>query len=125
MIDLIPGLPEPVVGLHATGQVTREDYDTVAVPAIREMATAHDRIRLLYVLGDDVDGFTAGAMWEDTRVGVGHLGSWERIAVVTDADWMRHAVRLLGWMLPGEVRGFHGDLEAATSWVTEGLEPAA
>lgn len=35
-------------------------------------------------------GIDAGAAWEDTKIGVEHLTRWERIAVVTDFDWMKH-----------------------------------
>jgi hypothetical protein len=61
-------------------------------------------------------------VWEDTKLGAGSLRSWERIAVVTDAEWIQHGVKAFGWMIPGEVRVFPGrDLDEATAWVTEGL----
>jgi hypothetical protein len=56
MIELIEGLPEPVVRLRATGKVTQEDYHETVLPAVRAMLESRDRIRLLYVVGDDFDG---------------------------------------------------------------------
>ena len=41
-----------------------------------------------------------GAVFEDMRVGFGHLGQWARIAVVTDIDWIKHAVDLFKLLLP-------------------------
>jgi SpoIIAA-like len=38
-------------------------------------------------------------------VGLKHRSSWERLAVVTDKDWMRHGIAAFGWLIPGEVRG--------------------
>ena len=122
MIEMIEGLPAPVVGMRADGELTKEDYEDAVIPAVRAMLDAHDRVRLLDVLGDDFDGYSIGAMWEDTKLGVGHLRSWERIACVTDADWVENAVRAFGWMIPGEVRAFDDDDEdAARAWITEGL----
>ena len=34
MLELIEDLPDGVVGLTAIGEVTAEDYETVAMPAI-------------------------------------------------------------------------------------------
>jgi hypothetical protein len=36
---------------------------------------------------------------------------------VTDVDWVRRAVELLGWMTPGELRLFaHEELDEAKAW---------
>jgi len=122
MIEMIEGLPAPVVGVRAAGKLTKQDYEDAVIPAVQAMLDAHDRVRLLYVLGDDFDGYSIGAMWEDTKLGVEHLRSWERIACVTDADWVDNAVKAFGWMIPGEVRAFDDDDEdEARAWITEGL----
>jgi hypothetical protein len=73
---------------------------------------------LLYVLGEEFSGITAGAIWDDTRVGFAHITRWEKIAVVTDTDWLRHAVDIFGYLIPGEVKGFTtAELPAARAWV--------
>jgi hypothetical protein len=36
------------------------------------------------------------------QIGIEHLRSWKRIALVTDIGWMAHATDLFGWMTPGE-----------------------
>ena len=80
---------------------------------------AGSRVRLLYVLGHDFPDYTAGAAWEDAKLGLGHLRAWERIAIVGDADWLRHAIHGLGWIMPGEVKIFGTDeLDSAREWVT-------
>ncbi len=103
-------------------KVEKSDYERTVIPAVRAMLDAHDRVRLLYVLGDDFDGYSIAAMWEDTKLGVSNVRSWERIACVTDADWVETAVKAFGWMIPGEVRAFDDDdLDQARAWITEGL----
>jgi SpoIIAA-like len=75
-------------------------------------------VRLLYVFGHDSPDYTTGAAWEDAKLGLGDLRSWERIAVVGDVNWLRHAIHGLGWLMPGEIKVFRGDeLDRARDWV--------
>jgi hypothetical protein len=116
MLSLIEGLPEAVVGVEAHGKVTAEDYEQVLRPAVD---AGGGKVRLLYVLGHDFPDYTAGAAWEDAKLGLGHMRSWERIAIVSDADWLRHAIHGLGWLMPGEVRIFGlAELDDARGWVS-------
>jgi hypothetical protein len=119
MIEMIPALPDNVVGFVAKGEVTRDDYHDRIVPAIEDALATHDKIRLLYVLGAEFTGFSGGAMWEDGKLGLGHLGSWERIAFVAKEAWVRHAVNAFGYLIPGEVKVFDlADEADAAAWVT-------
>jgi hypothetical protein len=118
MIQTIEGFPENVVALSASGEVTANDYKDVLVPTLEAALKAHDKIRLLYVLGPSFDGYSAGAAWEDAKVGMKHMTHFERIAVVTDVDWLAKVVRAFGFAMPGEVRVFAGSEEqAARSWI--------
>jgi hypothetical protein len=78
----------------------------------------HDKLRLYYELGPEFMGLDAGAMWEDFKVGVGHLSRWERAAVVTDVEWMRHAVNAFRFLMPGQMRVFPtADAAEARAWI--------
>ena len=126
MLTLIEDLPEGVVGVEAHGKVTAEEYDEVLVPAVEAARAKDGRVRLLYVLGHSLPDYTAGAAWEDTKLGLGHLGSWERIAIVGDVDWLHHAVHGLGWLMPGEIKVFRlAELDAAREWVASILPDQA
>ena len=121
MLTIISDLPPTVVGVEAHEEVTAQDYESVLVPAVEaaQQASSDGRVRVLYVLGADFPDFTARAAWEDTKLGLGHLRHWERIAVVGDAEWLGRAIHLLGWTMPGEVRVFASqDLDHAREWVT-------
>jgi hypothetical protein len=118
-IEMIPALPDNVVGVIAKGKVQRSDYESTIDPAVEEAVSHFDKIRLLYVLGDDFEGFSAGAAWEDGELGIKHLTRFEKIAVVTDKDWIGHAVNLFGYLMPGKVKVFSVAEEAdASEWVT-------
>ncbi|WP_275410843.1 STAS/SEC14 domain-containing protein [Paractinoplanes rishiriensis] len=50
--------------------------------------------------------------------------AFEAVAVVSDEDWLRPAVKALSLLLPGEAKAFAvRDLTAAKAWLAEGLDP--
>ena len=91
MIEQLQGFPGDVVGFACKGFVTRRDYEDVLVPAVERALKTHDKLRLYYEIDPEFTGIEPGAMWEDFKVGVEHLLRWERIAVVTDIDWIAHS----------------------------------
>ena len=120
MIRLIDGLPESVLGIEAVGRVEASDYETVLDPAVEAHLERNDKLRLLYVLGEEFEGYAPGAALEDAKLGIGKWSSWERVAVVTDRDWLHDALKMLGWMFPGDARAFHlAEREEAIAWVSE------
>ena len=120
MLELIDGLPDHVIGVRAIGEVTDDDYEDVLVPAVDQRRSRHDKIRLLYVLGEEYTGYEADAMWEDAKLGMRTATAYDRIAVVTDATWMRRAMSAFGWLMPGEVRVFGvASLDDATAWISD------
>lgn len=115
MITQLDDMPAGVIGFEATGKLTAEDYRDVVIPAVTAAAKLGE-VRFLIVMRD-FDGFTASALWQDLKVGVEHLTSWKRIALVTDIDWMTHLTSLFGWMTPGDVKTFPiASRTAAIDW---------
>jgi hypothetical protein len=118
MIKLLPNLPSKVVGIVASGRVTAGDYESVVFPAIESKVKEHAKIRILYQIGPEFSGFTAGAMWDDAKVGLAHLSAWEKIAVVTDVDWIRAAVGIFRFVIPCPVKMFsNGQFAEARDWI--------
>ena len=120
MLERMQGLPDDILGFEAKGEITGDDYESVLIPAVEKMTAQYKKVRFLYYLGDDFLGFTAKAMWDDAKVGLQHLTSWERIAVVTDVDWIRTAIKAFGFVMPGHVRVFgNNGLMEARQWLSE------
>ena len=120
MITLLSNLPDNIIGLNATGRETGEDYSQVLVPAVEAALERHDKIRPIYELDDEFTGFTPDAIWEDTKLGLGHLGAWEKIALVTDIGWIANAANVFKFLIPGEVRVFPlADRQLAQQWIAD------
>ena len=106
MFTPIDGFPDEVAAVRGTGLVAAEDYRTVLEPEIARASAGGRKVRLLMELGDGFEGYDPGALLADSALGIGHLGSFERIAIVTDTEWLARAVHLFGGLIPGEVRLF-------------------
>src|SRR5262249_55191540 len=66
----------------------------------------------------EFEGFTAGAAWEDVRLGFGYLRLLERCAIVSDIGWVRESSRLIGAMMPCPVKVFgNSEWSDAVAWL--------
>ncbi len=118
MIEIIEGLSGKVVGLVAKGRVTRKDYLEVVIPALEKSLKRSAKVRLYYELGSQFTGIDLGAELEDLKIGIEHLSRWERVAVVTDVAWIRHAVGAFRFLMPGELRVFTtAQVSEAREWI--------
>ena len=68
-----------------------------------------EKLNIYFELADDFH-LDSGALWQDLKaagsVGLKHRSSWQRMALVTDKDWVRHGASAFGWLAPGELRLF-------------------
>ena len=118
MIDHLSNFPDAVVAFLCKGRVTKADYDFVLVPAVEKALEKHRKVRLYYETAADFAGIDPGAMWEDFKVGMEHLTRWERIAVVTDIEWIKQTMRLFGFLIPGAMKLFStSEAGQAREWI--------
>ena len=119
MIERMDGMPAGVIGLRATGKLSRDDYRKVLEPGLNEAVASGDARVVFVVTG--FEGLEAKAMVEDLKTGLGvefhHRKDWKRLAVVTDHDWIAKAMQLFAWAMPGELAVYELDqLEEAKTW---------
>jgi hypothetical protein len=122
MIELIADMPPNTFGFRGSGKFSKDDYTEVLIPPLREAIERGEKMRMLFQIGPDFHGVEADAVWTqakaDLGLGIRHLSAWERIALVTDEEWVGHAIGLVGWLYPCEMRIFSLDeLEAAKEWL--------
>lgn len=118
MIERLSGFPDNVCAFVCHGHVTREDYTTVLVPAVQAAFENHDKVRLYYETGPDFSGIDPSAVWQDTAVGMSHFFDWERIAVVTDVDWIKKPFEFFTFLIPAQMKVFPStQAEDARKWI--------
>ena len=119
MIEALKEFPPKVLAFACKGHVSKNDYETVLIPAVEEALKQPGKVRLYYQVDADFAGIAPGAMWDDFKVGMEHILRWERIAVVTDVDWIRNSIRAFGFLMPGSVKVFHlNEAGKAREWIS-------
>jgi SpoIIAA-like len=125
VVERVSDLPAGVLGFRASGKITRDEYQELMKP-IYEALGQGKKLNIYFELAGDFEGLDFGALWEDLKaagsVGLKHRSSWQRMAVVTDKDWIRHGAAVFGPLAPGELRVFGpAETTQAKAWVAEPL----
>lgn len=89
-----------VVAVAATDRIALRYDEEVLIPKGKD---AFGKLRVYYEISPDFVGIDASAAWEDFALGMEHIRDWERIAVVTDVEWIRLAIKALQFLMLGMV----------------------
>lgn len=121
MITLIPDVPENVAAFRASGEITKEDFETLVMPHVAAKVNTFNELNYLLLLDTDLDKFTVGAWMQDAFLGLKNLTKWNRAAIVTDKDAVKKFTDAFSVVMPGEFRGFgKEDLSNAIFWCANG-----
>jgi hypothetical protein len=121
MLRRIDDMPEGTIGFEAVGEVEDDDWEREVEPVLRQGIADGGRVRLLYLLGPRAREVEGEAMGADVEFRARHASSFERVAVVSDEDWMRPALAALSFLLPGKAKGFKvAELADAKAWLVQG-----
>lgn len=118
MLEKLEDLPANVVGVKASGTVTKEDYLKVLDPMVDAARREGKRLRFLYQFGPEFDRFSGGAALEDARLGISSMRVFEACAIVTDVSWLRQSVGFVRFLMPCPIRVFANDgFNEAVAWL--------
>jgi len=123
MVNAVADLPSGVLGFRASGRVTLDELDQVT-QAVHAALGRHEPLNFYVELEDDFEGLDRDAARQGRQdalgIGLRHRKSWQRLALVTDQDWVRNYLNAFGSMVPGELRVFEpGRRGEARSWLTQ------
>ena len=119
MIEMLKDMPDGVTGIRVSGRLGGADLRNFK--SAMQGLFSSDEIRLVEVISDDYEGVGPGGLVEDLKLGLGaliqHHSAFRRIAVVSDKEWVAHAMHAFAWMVPGELAVFGLDeLDQAKAW---------
>ena len=69
MFRPIFNLPPGVIGYSAVGKITGDDYGKVLIPELEARIAEGGKLRFLYLLGPEFEGFEISAMAGDATFG--------------------------------------------------------
>ena len=125
MLRRIPDMPTGTIGFEAVGEVEDDDWENTVEPVLRATIAEGRKVRLLYLLGAQAREVELDAMKADTGFRARHASSFDRVAVVSDQDWVRPALQALSFLVPGKAKGFRvRDLEDAKAWLAAEPDPS-
>jgi hypothetical protein len=117
MIEIMKESRGNIVGLHATGKLTEDDYKRM-LPKLEDLFRAHGKLRVLFYADAGFEGWDMGAAWADSSFGFRHSADFERLALVGAPGWVVWCVKLSAFLFKGEVRVFEADArDEAWRWV--------
>lgn len=119
MIERIGDIPAGIFGVRAVGTLTAEDYEMVIAPVVDDVTRNRKRLRCLIEVGPDFTGATPAAAWEDIRLGLRAMRTFDGCAVLTDNDHVADASRVAAFVMPCPVKVFRLDeRDVAVGWLT-------
>lgn len=127
MLELITVKPKNLIAYRVEGKVTAQDFERVA-KVIEDRLEEQDDVAV-YAQIDSLEGMEPTAVVKDVAFGIrnaGKLSKVDRVAVVTDEDWIQNATKVEDAVLPGiDMSAFpKAESERAMAWVLSGA-PAA
>ena len=119
MFEILEESQGNVLGVRATGKLSRKDYDELLIPRLEAAAKEEGKVHLLFYMDDDFKGWEPMAMVEDFKVGIGkYRNDFDKLAIVGGPEWVKLLIELDS-ILPGaEMKTFSTDqLQEAWDWI--------
>jgi hypothetical protein len=118
MITQINALTGNTAGFNLIGQITKEDYENIVIPALEKVSAHFAKINMMLVIDTDLSNFTMGAWMKDAAVGLTNLTKFHRVALVSDSAVVKAITEVADKVVPGEYKTFAlKDLDSAKAWV--------
>ncbi|MGE6396308.1 MULTISPECIES: STAS/SEC14 domain-containing protein [Chryseobacterium] len=123
MITILNDAPENVAAFNATGEVTKEDFENLVIPYVKNKVEQFDELNYLLYLDTDLSNFTMGAWLQDALLGIKNITKWNRAAIVTDEEGVQNFTDIFSVLMPGEFKSFPKEnLYNALYWCQNGNE---
>ena len=106
-----------ILEIKMEGKLTTRDYDHF-VPQIDALMKS-GKIRMIVELVD-FHGWSAGALWQDTKFAARHFNDIDRIAIVGNKNWEKGMAVFCKPFTRAMIRYFNSaEIESAKNWVLQ------
>ena len=101
---------------HVYGDMTLEDFHEFE-SAVTDELKQYEHVNILLDLGS-MTGFSLDVALEELRFNKQHAHDYQKIAVITDSQWLTWASWLAAAFVTAEARQFE-DVDSACDWLAE------
>lgn len=121
MIEILPSMPNNMVGFKATGEVTQDNFLNIVDPVVRELVSRTGELNYLMIIETPLKNWTMGAWLQDALLGVMEISKWNRVAIVSGSDFLNSFTDVFSIFVPGTFKGFAAEqFSEAVHWVSTG-----
>ncbi|MGB9432993.1 MAG: STAS/SEC14 domain-containing protein [Candidatus Acidiferrum sp.] len=107
-----------VLILHISGKLVKADYEHF-VNEFERLVRQHGKLRVLFDIAD-LQGWDAGAVWEDIKFDIKHFADIELLAMVGDKKWQHGMAVFFKPFTKATIRYFdHAEAAEARKWLGE------
>ena len=104
--------------VHVSEKLVKADYEHF-VPEFERLVKLHGKLCVLFDM-TNFHGWTAGALWEDTKFAMHHFSDIDRLAVVGETKWQEGMATFCKPFTKATVRYFdHAAAAEARNWLSE------
>ena len=121
MLNRIEMPNSDITAFEVVGKLTKEDYTEILTPLFIKTRNSEKKLKFLLHFGKAFKGLTTGALLEDFKVGLHNVGTFEKMAVVSDRSWITKTTSFLGSLISTSVKTFDDDeIPSAIEWLKSG-----
>jgi hypothetical protein len=119
MHEILPQTQGDFVAIKVIDKLTELDFEIIAPLLVAEIEEYHKIA--LFVEMEDFHGWTAGALWADTKFDLKHHKDFSRIAIVGDQKWEEWMAMLSKPFTSAKVRYYEASQrDIAMNWASGG-----
>jgi len=116
MFDITHNPDTKSITIELHDKLTQKDYREHLIPELELAISDYGKLNCVLVIPQDFKGWELGAMLEDARFGLNHLGEFGKIALVGNEYWVGTAVNIGRFILRLNVKKFT-NLKKAEWWM--------
>ncbi|TCS86303.1 SpoIIAA-like protein [Anseongella ginsenosidimutans] len=121
MLRLLSEYPDDVVAYEATGRVNHAEYERIVMRRVDQVAARYGKINFIVVLKTKMERYSAAALLDYLLISFRHFSKWNRMAIVSDEDWVRNVYSWLSPLFLGAIRSYClSGLDEARQWIIDG-----
>jgi len=104
--------------IEVQGKLSKEDYEAF-IPELEQAIAEHGKVRILFEM-HDFEGWSAGALWSDTKFDARHFNDIERLALVGESQWQKGMALFCRPFTTAKVRYFdRSHVDEARRWIAQ------